>query len=288
MIGEVVRALRCPTCAQPFGVSDTALRCTHGHTFDIARQGYANLLTGRAPAGAETAGMVAARAELLAAGHLDPVARAVVAQARARSAGSSGHGLVVDVGAGTGYYLAAVLDALPAHHGLALDVAKAAVRRAARAHPRAAAVVADAWHGLPLADGCADLVLDIFAPRNGAEFRRVLRPGGTLLVVTPQPDHLAELVGPLGLIGVDPDKGERLDRSLGGHLTLVDEQRYRYPLALRRDEAARFVAMGPSAWHAEPDALAARLAGWAEPVRVTVSVSVRVYGVGGGGVPGGG
>jgi 23S rRNA (guanine745-N1)-methyltransferase len=52
--------------------------------------------------------------------------------------------------------------------------------------------------GLPLADACADLMLDIFAPRNGAEFHRVLRPGGALLVVTPHPDHLAELVGPLG------------------------------------------------------------------------------------------
>src|SRR5258705_9927810 len=178
MIGEVVRALRCPTCAEPFEASATALRCANGHSFDIARQGYATLVTGRAPGGAETAEMVAARAELLAAGHLDPVARAVTDLARALAAPD---GLVLDVGAGTGHYLATVLDALPAHHGVALDVAKAAVRRAARAHPRAAAVVADAWRGLPLADGCADLVLDIFAPRNGAEFRRVLRPGGTPL-----------------------------------------------------------------------------------------------------------
>jgi 23S rRNA (guanine745-N1)-methyltransferase len=274
MIAEVVRALRCPACAEPFQASDAALRCTNGHSFDIARQGYANLLTAKAPAGAETADMVAARAQLLAAGHLAPVARAVAGQARRRAAAS---GLVVDIGAGTGHYLATVLDALPAHHGLALDVAKAAVRWAARAHPRASAVVADAWRGLPVADGCVDLVLDIFAPRNGAEFRRVLRPGGTLLVVTPQPDHLAELVGPLGLIAVDPDKAERLDRSLGRHLTLVEEQRYGYPLALSRDEVARFVAMGPSAWHAEPAELSARLSGWAEPVQVTVSVSLRIY-----------
>lgn len=272
MIGAVLPALRCPTCAAPFTSSDTALRCDRGHSFDIARQGYANLLTTRAPAGAETTAMVVARAELLAAGHLDPVARAVAQRAAARAGDA---GLVVDVGAGTGHYLATVLDALPAHHGLALDVAKAAVRRAARAHPRAAAVVADAWRGLPLTDGCADVVLDVFAPRNGPEFRRVLRPGGTLLVVTPRPDHLAELVGPLGLIGVDPTKDERLDRSLGGHLALVEEQRYRYPLALRRDEAARFVVMGPNAWHAED--LTARLAGWPEPVSVTVSVSLRTY-----------
>jgi 23S rRNA (guanine745-N1)-methyltransferase len=274
MIGVIVPTLRCPICAASFEASDTALRCGHGHSFDIARQGYANLLTTRAPAGAETPQMVAARADLLAAGHLDPVARAVAGQAVARAAGS---GLVVDVGAGTGHYLATVLDALPAHHGLALDVAKAAIRRAARAHPRAAAVVADAWRGLPLADACADVLLDIFAPRNGPEFRRVLRPGGTLLVVTPRPDHLAELVGPLGLIGVDPAKTERLDRSLGGHVTLVEERRYGYPLALRRDEAARFVVMGPNAWHAED--LAARLSGWPEPITVTVSVSLRTYSI---------
>ena len=58
-------------------------------------------------------------------------------------------------------------------------------------------------------------------------------------------------------------------------ISLVAEQRYGYPLDLRRDDAARFVAMGPSAWHADPAGLAAALADWAEPVRVTVSVSLR-------------
>jgi 23S rRNA (guanine745-N1)-methyltransferase len=66
---------------------------------------------------------------------------------RATALAGDGPGLVVDVGAGTGHHLAAVLDALTAHHGVALDVAKAAARRAARAHPRAAAVVCDVWRG---------------------------------------------------------------------------------------------------------------------------------------------
>jgi 23S rRNA (guanine745-N1)-methyltransferase len=273
MIHAVVANLRCPLCGTPFEQDGSALRCRQGHAFDVARQGYANLLTGRAPAGEETPAMVAARADLLAAGHLAPVAAALVEEAGASSKG----GFVVDVGAGTGYYLAALLDADPARYGLALDVARAAVRRAARAHPRAGAVVADAWRGLPLADGCADLLLNVFAPRNGAEFRRVLAPGGMLLVVTPAPEHLAELVGPLALIGVDPAKEERLERSLGPYLDAAGERRLTYRLELTRHEAARFVAMGPSAWHADPAALAERLAGWAEPVAVTVSVDVRRY-----------
>jgi 23S rRNA (guanine745-N1)-methyltransferase len=275
MLGRMIRErLRCPVCGDALTDADPGtLRCGAGHAFDLARQGYANLLAGRAPAGADTAEMVAARADLLAAGHLDVITTAVVQQATALA----GEGLVVDVGAGTGHHLAAVLDALPDHHGVALDVAKAAARRAARAHPRAAAVVCDVWRGLPLADGCADLVLDIFAPRNGAEFHRVLRPDGALLVVTPHHDHLAELIGPLGLLQVDPAKADRLDRSLGGHFVLSEQRTYEQTLALSRADAARLVLMGPNAWHADPAELAERLAAWAQPVAATVSVNLGTY-----------
>jgi 23S rRNA (guanine745-N1)-methyltransferase len=270
---KVLQALRCPVCGAILRSAPGALRCEVGHAFDIARQGYVNLLTGRPPAGAETPDMVAARAELLAAGHLAPVARAAVDGVPQRDSG----GLVLDVGAGTGYYLAAVLDARPTHHGLALDVSKAAARWAARAHPRASSVVADAWRGLPLADSCVDVLLNLFAPRNGAEFHRVLRPDGRLLVVTPAPDHMAELVGPLGLVRVDPDKTERLDQSLGRWFESVREQSCGYPLALTHDETRRLVAMGPNAWHTAPASVAARLAEWDEPVAVTVSVTLRIY-----------
>jgi 23S rRNA (guanine745-N1)-methyltransferase len=274
MIEAVLKALRCPVCRGGLGAESGALRCAAGHSFDLAKQGYANLLTGRGPASADTPAMVATRAELLAAGHLGPVTAAAVGAAHT-AAGADG--LVVDVGAGTGHHLAAVLDALPDHHGVALDVSKAAVRFAARAHPRVGAVAADVWRGLPLGEGCADLVLDLFAPRNGAEFHRVLRPDGALIVVTPAPDHLAELVGPLELIRVAPDKSERLDRSLGQWFEPVEAPRHAYPLALSRTDAARFVAMGPSAWHTEPTAVADRLARWAEPISVTVSVEIRTY-----------
>jgi 23S rRNA (guanine745-N1)-methyltransferase len=274
VIEAVLAALRCPICGDALSAGSGVLRCAAGHSFDVAKQGYANLLPGPGPAGADTPAMVSARAELLAAGHFQPLTAAVVDAARS-AAGS--HGLIVDVGAGTGHHLAAVLEALPAHDGVALDVSKAAARWAARAHPRIGSVVADVWRRLPLADGCADMVLDLFAPRNGAEFQRVLRPGGTLLVVTPAPDHLAELVGPLGLIRVDPEKAQRLDRSLGRWFEPIAVHGHTYRLTLSRDETARFVAMGPSAWHTEPAALTAQLAQWSEPVRVTVSVTLRVY-----------
>src|SRR6266536_3566183 len=205
MHAEIVERLRCPVCGDPLHAQAATLRCAAGHSFDVARQGYVDLTGGRVTHAGDTADMVAARSALLGAGHFQPLTDAIVAAVRAYP-----RGLVVDVGAGTGHHLAALLDARPGDLGLALDVAKPALRRAAAAHPRLAAVRADAWRRLPVADGAASLVLDVFAPRSGPEFHRILRPDGALLVVTPEPDHLGELVAALDLVRVDPDKERRL------------------------------------------------------------------------------
>src|SRR5690606_6340959 len=82
--------------------------------------------------------------------------------------------LIVDAGAGTGHLLARVLDRAGPHAvGLALDISKHAIKRAARAHPRIGAVVADVWRPIPIRDGRAALVMNAFAPRNGPEFARI-------------------------------------------------------------------------------------------------------------------
>jgi 23S rRNA (guanine745-N1)-methyltransferase len=270
MHAEIVARLRCPVCRDALSELPGALGCPAGHRFDLARQGYVNLLAGRVPASPDTADMVSARSSVLAAGHFRPVADLVATEA----AGLAGDGFVVDVGAGTGYYLAAVLDRLPGHLGLALDVSTPAVRRAARVHPRADAVAADTWHGLPLADGCVDLLLNVFAPRNGAEFHRVLRPSGGLLVVTPRPDHLAGLEPP---VAVDPTKAERLEATLGPWFRLHRATECAYQVSLTRADAHRLVAMGPSARHEPPDALARRLAELPDPLTATISVTVSHY-----------
>ncbi len=122
---------------------------------------------------------------------------------------------MVDLGSGPGYYLEAVLEALPERIGIAVDNSKYAARRAARCHPRAGAVVADVWQDLPLASESAAVIINVFAPRNGEEIERVLAPGGLLLTVTPDPDHLHQLAGPLSMISVDSDKERRLRQTLG-------------------------------------------------------------------------
>lgn len=278
MLDAVVSLLRCPVCGQRLSADRPdragALRCPAGHAFDAARQGYVSLLPGGArPGTADSAEMVAARAEFLGAGHYDPIA-GLLAERTPKDAEA-----VVDLGAGTGHYLARVLDARPAAVGLALDVSKFALRRAARAHPRAGAVVCDAWQPLPVRDGAADTVLNVFAPRNGAEIRRVLRPGGRLLVVSPTQRHLEPLVASLGLLGVDGRKEERLAAALEPHLVPLpaEGERLAFTARFSRAEVAAVVGMGPSAWHSDPDALAARIAELPEPVEVTVSVRLSVF-----------
>jgi 23S rRNA (guanine745-N1)-methyltransferase len=282
MLDAVIRYLACPYCGAGLASDGSGvLRCRSGHAFDIARQGYASLLPAGVGGGrGDTAAMVRARAGFLAAGHFASLAgqlAQVVADAVPAGQPGQAPGCVADVGAGTGYYLAAVLDRLPGLSGLALDVSKFAVRRAARAHQRIGAVACDAWRGLPVADAAAAAVLNVFAPRNGAELRRILHPAGRLIVVTPQPDHLGELTRPLGLLAVDRRKEERLSATLGPYFELAGRREHRAALSLDHQAVGALAAMGPSAWHAEPAALAERIRQLPGRVPVTLAVMLSVF-----------
>ncbi|MBF6350723.1 methyltransferase type 11 [Nocardia flavorosea] len=275
-LAAVAEVLSCPVCARGLVCAGRVLRCDLGHSFDIARQGYVSLLTG-APTKltGDTAGMLDARAVFQGVGFFEPIAAAVADAARVArndTAPPSGAEVIADIGAGTGYYLAHVLDAVPTARGIALDIAKPAGRRCARAHPRAAAVVADAWRGLPLRDRTLTAALSVFAPRNPAAVARCLAPGGRYFVVTPTARHLAELIGPIGMVTVDPDKERRLADGMAGLFTRVDSTAVEYPMALTRADIAHLVAMGPSAHHT-----AATAEQLPEPFEVTTSVTVSTY-----------
>ncbi|WP_144122370.1 putative RNA methyltransferase [Catellatospora sichuanensis] len=301
-------ALRCPVCAAPLARADATLRCPRHHSFDLNKYGYVHLATGRKLPEGDTPAMVAARTAFLAAHHYLPLATALThlvdhelrdvvdgvspphardhqreaAESRDRAraewgqdtggsggqARATGRPLVVDLGAGTGYYLAAVLDAWPAAEGLAFDVSRAALRRAAKAHPRAGAVLADTWGTLPLADASVDLLLNVFAPRHGAQMRRVLKPGGLLVVVTPTERHLTELREQLGLLSVHPSKAERLAQELRD-FTPIGEQVLEWRLDLTAAQAEDLIAMGPNAFHDHARATA--------PATCTAAVRIGTY-----------
>jgi 23S rRNA (guanine745-N1)-methyltransferase len=276
MLQDVVEVLRCPHCGAALTLGGGTVRCEAGHSFDVARQGYVSLLPGDAKAGtADTAAMVAAREAFLGAGHYSEIGAALVEACG--SAVEGAQGCLVDLGAGTGHYLAAALEAAPDRLGLALDISKHALRRAARAHPRIGAVVCDAWQALPVKDGSAAIVLSVFAPRDGAEIQRILAAGGTLVLVTPTALHLHELVSQLGLLRVDEYKPERVDEKLGPFLEPVEQRECEYRMSLSHRDIEALVGMGPSARHIQEAQLEARLRALPEPLEVTASVSVATY-----------
>ena len=249
MISDVVNWLSCPHCATALIVeasSGLRLLCEEGHAFDVARHGHVSLLAGAGAADtADTAAMVAERDAFLGAGHYAGIAD-LVAELAADAVDDEG--CVLDLGAGTGYYLAQVLQAVD-RPGIALDISKHAARLAARAHPRIGAVVADAWSGLPVCGRAASVLLNVFAPRNPREMRRVLHPDGRAIVVVPEPDHFRELIAEYGLMAVDDRKPERLRGQFADRFRVESEHPYETTLALSAPEVSQIIGMGPNAWH---------------------------------------
>jgi 23S rRNA (guanine745-N1)-methyltransferase len=286
MLADVVEHLACPVCGASLALETGVLRCPDAHSFDVARQGYANLLTGNTrPGTADTAEMVRARDAFLDSGHFDPLMDALgdqVASGLGR-ADDAAHSVsapapvVLDAGAGTAHYLRAVLDRAPGTVGLALDISKHAARRAARAHPHIGAIVADLWRPLPIQDAAADALINVFAPRNAQEFHRVLKLSGRLHAVTPSREHLGPLVSTLGLLSVDEEKDQRMDTAFAGHFVLERRQTLDAEAMMSHDDVTALVGMGPSAHHVAPEDLSKRIAELPEPIPVPLSFVLSVY-----------
>lgn len=270
MLADVMDVLSCPHCSSDLDLGDAVVLCGRGHTFDVARQGYVSLMPGSAgKITGDSAEMIAARAEFLDGGHFDPIVDAVTDAVGNPTT-------VLEVGAGTGHYLAAVVEATGAR-GIGIDVSKAAARRVARAHDRIGSVVADVWHGLPVRSGSLSAVTCVFSPRNASELHRVLEPGGTLVVVTPTLRHQQQLVGALGLIGVDEDKARRLGNSLAGRFEQRSRTTVEFEMSLGHSGVTSLVEMGPSARHTTDSSRRESIAHLPELVEVTASVVVGTY-----------
>lgn len=166
--------------------------CPRNHSFDIARSGYVNLLQPqdkKSKQPGDTAAAVAGRRRIHDLGVTKPLLDAIASLARL-----SANETVLDAGCGEGFYLGN-LQSQAGWEGYGVDISIPAVDAAARRYPACSWFVANADRSLPFADSTFHAVLSITARLNAAEFRRVLRPDGRLLLALAGADDLRELRG---------------------------------------------------------------------------------------------
>lgn len=172
----------CPLCHQPLSREKNSYICPQRHQFDMAKEGYVNLLPvqhKRSRDPGDSAEMIQARRAFLDAGHYQPLRDAIVAQLRERLDEKAT--AVLDIGCGEGYYTHAFADVLPEITTFGLDVSKVAIKAAAKRYPQVTLCVASS-HRLPFSDTSMDAIIRIYAPCKAEEFARVVKPAaGSLL-----------------------------------------------------------------------------------------------------------
>jgi 23S rRNA (guanine745-N1)-methyltransferase len=210
--------LLCPVrgCHMPLERDGRRLLCPRGHSFDVARSGYINLLQPqerRSKHPGDTADAVAARRRLHDRGVTQLLLDGIAEILAARSSD-----IVLDAGCGDGFYLGSLARQAGCDaHGV--DISIPAVDAAAKRYPECEWVVANADRFLPYADRSFSIVLSITGRMNAGEFRRVLRDDGRLLVALPAPDDLIELRG------TGRDRVDRTVETFAKDFTLADRRR---------------------------------------------------------------
>ena len=261
--------LICPVCGCALSRVDREYRCENRHSFDIARQGYVNLLTVQQKKSlhpGDTREQVLSRRAFLDAGFYAPIARTLCETALELGAA----GPVLDVGCGEGYYSSQLAKALGAEL-TGLDISKEAVRCAAGKYKDALWLCGTAAH-LPVADHSAGLMTSLFALTMPEEFRRVLSPEGYYFQVLAAEDHL------MGLKSIIYPELLHKEKNTVPELpgfALVKSVPIRFEFTVEGEQVQNLLSMTPHVYRISKEG-AARLAA-TERLSDTASAVLNVY-----------
>lgn len=237
----------CPLCHSPLLQEKTRWVCSNQHSFDVAKQGYVNLLpvqykNSKSPG--DTAEAVQARRAFLQAGYYQPLKDQLMSCLADLPLTS-----VLDIGCGEGFYTSGMPALVDQVTGV--DIAKTAVQMAARRYRQITWLIASAAK-LPIASQSMDMVSSFFSPLPREEMARVLKPNGYLLVATPASGHLHALRAAL-FEQVNPHQPEKFVESLAADFCLIRQHALDYQLVLEQTALRHLLAMTPYAWKAKAE-----------------------------------
>jgi 23S rRNA (guanine745-N1)-methyltransferase len=266
-------ALACPIDRLPLTRNNNSWQCPQAHTYDIARQGYVNLLpvqNKRSKDPGDSKEMVLARQQFLAAGFYKPIADAICQAVRARTDANSLIS-VLDAGCGEGYYLRELQQSGLPVRITGLDISKWAVIAAAKLDKTADWLVGSNAN-LPLLPSTQDVILCMFGFPVYAEFARVLKTGGLLIKIDAGPDHLLEL-REIIYPAIKPPGDNKAEAPLG--FTALEQRSLRYTINVSgQEQIARLLTMTPHFYRTSAEGRA-RAAALTE-IELTVDVRIEV------------
>jgi 23S rRNA (guanine745-N1)-methyltransferase len=245
--------ITCPVCRCVLDQHAKVWSCANRHSFDVAREGYVNLLLAQqknSPSPGDSAESLQARRAFLDAGHYAPLREAIRSLAR-----ELGARRILDLGCGEGYYTSALAESdrdIESDADVAgLDIAKPAIQLAAKRY-RGIRWLVGSGAALPFADRSLDLVTNLFTQLHVSELRRVIDIGGHLVIVTPGPEHLWSLRAGL-FDAVQAHEPEKFLSELGEGFALDRRLDIGSELDLDQQALRNLLAMTPYVWKARPE-----------------------------------
>ena len=247
---KITGALKCPVCGNGMTVEQKgsiSLLCDGAkrHLYDFSASGYVNLAPPAQSNGGDAKSAVRARTAFLDTGHYFPIASKICDIIKAHCAE---HSIVVDAGCGEGYYSESLLKNGFSVFGFDLSkyAVEAAAKRAKRTDPENSFFGVASVYSMPLADNCADAIINVFAPCVEDEYSRVLNDDGVLLVVHAGRDHLLGLKSAI----YESTKTNEQRADLPDGMEFVASEELKYTITVRGNENIKnLFAMTPYYWH---------------------------------------
>ena len=242
LMNDHIELFACPICKTNMAVREQgSLCCEENHSFDIAKQGYVNMMT-HAATSKYSKDLFESRYAIIASGLYDRLQAKI-------SEKLVGVQTILDTGCGEGSHLARIMTQLEGAVGVGIDIAKEGILVAARQYPEQIWCVGDLAKS-PYAEGSFDAILNILSPANYEEFKRLLTPGGCVIKIVPQSGYLQELRTQLY---ADSEKEtysnaqtvERFKESFAH--TSVERMTYTVPITAEQIPA--LLTMTPMGWH---------------------------------------